>query len=348
MANIEKRTNAKGAASYRVRVKLMGQTATATFPRKKDAHAWITKTEAAIRDGRYAPEAAGRRRTLRDLLAVYSPPSEPGARDYASNRRRYLDWWAERLGADRRLADIRPSEIVEHRDAKAAEASPSTANRYHAALRHALEVARREHEWLSENPARRVRPLREPQGRVRWLEPTEIRRLLAAVQNSPNPALYPIVLLALTTGARRGEILSLGWPDFDLKRERVTFHKTKNGERRSARLTPEATQALEAYGRVRRIDTALVFPGRTEPPRPMAIRAVWVEALARAEITDFRFHDLRHTAASYLAMNGASTLEIAAVLGHKTLAMVKRYSHLADSHVDAAVDRAAKAMFRRD
>ena len=101
---------------------------------------------------------------------------------------------------------------------------------------------------------------------------------------------------------------------------------------------------MQQHTRVRRIDTALVFPDATGK-RPLGIREAWESAVKRADVTDFRFHDLRHTFASYLAMNGASLLEIAEVLGHKTLAMVKRYAHLSEAHTRGVVERMNRAVF---
>src|SRR5215510_2145522 len=117
-----------------------------------------------------------------------------------------------------------------------------------------------------------------------------------------------VVMLALATGARSGELLSLRWPDVDLKRGTLTFQETKNGERRAVPLTGQALALMGQHAKVRRIDTVLVFPDATGK-RPVGIREAWEYAVKRAGISDFRFHDLRHTAASYLAMSGASLAE---------------------------------------
>jgi integrase len=98
------------------------------------------------------------------------------------------------------------------------------------------------------------------------------------------------------------------------------------------------------HAKVRRLDTVLVFPNATGR-KPLGIREAFEGAVERAGITDFRFHDLRHTAASYLAMSGASLAEIAEVLGHKTLAMVKRYAHLSEAHTRSVVERMNRAVF---
>lgn len=97
-------------------------------------------------------------------------------------------------------------------------------------------------------------------------------------------------------------------------------------------------------------ENAFVFPGRTEKTsnKPLDFQRAWMTALKRASLEDFRFHDLRHTAASYLAMNGAGLREIADILGHKTLAMVQRYAHLTEDHKSAVINRMATAIFEEE
>ena len=127
------------------------------------------------------------------------------------------------------------------------------------------------------------------------------------------------------------ELLSLTWRYIDLQRGTITLQNTKNGERRSIPLTGYALDLMRQHAKIRRIDSPLVFPDQSGT-RPLGIRAAWECAIRRAHVEDFHFHDLRHSAASYLAMNRASMLEIAEILGHKTLSMVKGYAHLSDQH----------------
>jgi integrase len=217
-------------------------------------------------------------------------------------------------------------------------------NHYLATLSHALTVATREWGWLEASPMPAVQRLREPRGRVRVLSDEERPRLLAACQGSRNRCLYLVVLLAVSTGGRKMEILALRWPDVDLTRGVLTFHQTKNREPRSVPLTGQALTLMQHHARIRRIDTDLVFP-RRDGHTPVDIRSAWKRALWDAGIADFRFHDLRHSAASYLAMEGASLVELAEVLGHKTLAMVKRYAHLTEAHTRRVVERMTAAKF---
>ena len=122
------------------------------------------------------------------------------------------------------------------------------------------------------------------------------------------------------------------------------MHKTKNGERRRVALVGHALELLIEHNKVRRLDTDLLFPGKN-PTKPIDLRKPFETAVNKAEITDFKWHDLRHCTASYLAMNGASLAEIAEVLGHKTLQMVKRYAHLSEAHTTGVVGRLNDRIF---
>jgi integrase len=221
---------------------------------------------------------------------------------------------------------------------------PATVKRYLAALSHAFTIAMREWQWMEENPCRRVSKPAEPRGCVRFLTDEERQRLLDICQASAGRSLYLVVLLALSTGARKGEILHLHWADVDLTHGRLTFHETKNSERRTVPLTGPALEQMRQHVRVRRIDTPLVFPN-AQGTHPLDPRKAWETVRKQAAIADFRFHDLRHSTASYLAMNGASLAEIAEVLGHRTLAMVKRYAHLSEPHTAEVVTRMNAKIF---
>lgn len=348
MATIETRRNADGTTSYRARVRVRGhRPESATFARRTDAKTWAKGIEAAIAEGRRLPTIEARRHTLGELIDRYIRDVVPQKSPTAVKQVPQLEWWRAELG-DVIVADVGRAMISEARDKLAASEtkkgtrlSPSTVNRYLAALSHAFTIAVREWGWIEANPAHLVRRLPEPKGRVRFLSPDERDRLLAACKASTDSRLYPVVMIALLTGARAGEILGLRWEDVDLQRGRLTFHHTKNGERRGVRLPTPALDALREYGKVRKIGVEFVFPS-PKGERPGEPRKAWLAALKAAKIEDFRFHDLRHSAASELAMMGASPSEIAAILGHKTLSMVKRYSHIADAHSDALLDRLAE------
>ena len=263
---------------------------------------------------------------------------------------RHLEWWNNHLGS-LVLADITPNTISELRDRLLTEIgprgkrrSPATTARYLAALSHVYSVATREWEWIPDNPVLKVKKPKEPKGRVRFLSDEERTKLLNAAKESNSSYLYPVIVLALSTGARRMEIMNLTWDDVDIHRGVAILHETKNDERRALPITSHALELLKELSKVRRPDTKLLFP-RADGQKPIELRSAWERAMREAQIEDFKFHDLRHSTASYLAMNGATLAEIAEVLGHKTLAMVKRYAHLSDQHTHSVVDRMNKKIF---
>jgi len=250
------------------------------------------------------------------------------------------------------LSDLTRALIIEQRDkllsstnGNVAQRSPATVNRYMAALGHALTIAANEWEWIEENPMRKISKLSEPRGRVRFLDDKERERLLEACKASASPYLHTLVVLALSTGARQGELINLRWSDVDLQRRIITLHDTKNKERRLLPLAHYALQLMEEHNKVRNIASDLVFPSPSYPMKPWDSRSTWLSALKKAGIQNFRFHDLRHSCASYLAMNGASLAEIAEVLGHKTLAMVRRYAHLSEAHTAKVVQSMNERIF---
>jgi integrase len=177
----------------------------------------------------------------------------------------------------------------------------------------------------------------EPRGRVRCLSDAQREALLAASAESRDRRLLALVILAVSTGARQLEIVRLRWRDVDLARRVAMLPETKTGGRRAFSLAGRALEILEAMNAAKRAGAVFVFEGETVTP--VFPRKAWDDAVAKAGLEDFRFHDLRHSAASYLAMSGATLAELAAVLGHKTLAMVKRYTHLTDLHTSGVVSR---------
>jgi integrase len=345
MATIRMRKTGKGESRYLVSVRLKGHPPeNATFSRKTDAKKWAQHTEAAIREGRHFKTTQAKKKTIAQLIDRYIADVLPTKPKSLHKQKAQLEWWRDEIGVFT-LADATPAIIGEARDNLHKGRQPATVVRYMAALSHAFTIAVNEWGWLEDNPMRKVRKPKEPKGRVRFLADDERVRLLEACKKSDCPQLYPIVVLALSTGMRQGEILNLTWSDADLIRGRITLEETKNGERRVVPLVHYAKELLAALSKVRRIDTNLIFHSNTKPSTPVAIRKPWGLAVNAADLDNFTFHDLRHTAASNLAMNGASLLEIADILGHKTLQMVQRYAHLSESHTQDLLERTSMKIF---
>ena len=148
---------------------------------------------------------------------------------------------------------------------------------------------------------------------------------------------YLCVILAISSGMRLNELMELRWPDVYLKQGYLILHKTKNGTRRRVPLAGVGLELLREHAKVRQFGTDLLFPSSIVKDQPVLVRKAFINALRRAGIKDFHWHDLRHTTASELIMNGASLAEVAEILGHKSLAMTKRYTHQSDSHVSNIV-----------
>jgi len=197
-------------------------------------------------------------------------------------------------------------------------------------LRHLLRLSE---EWGYIAKAPRIRMGREPEGRLRWLTQEEADRLLIACQQSKNPYLSTIVVIALNTGARKAEILNLTWERVDFARGILLFDHTKSGKRREVPMNRAVYDALssikgERSGRVFRRSNGAAWGN---------IRTAFEKAVEAAGVTDFRFHDLRHTAASWLVQRGRSLKEVQELLGHQTFTMTLRYAHLSPDRLRDAV-----------
>ena len=357
MAVIEKRSTAEGETSYRVKVRLKGYPSqSATFARITDAKKWAQDTESAIRDGRHFKSSQAKRHTLEELIDRYTHevlPNKTRNKQMVQVQQQQLEWWKSQIGSYL-LSDITAALIAEYRDKlanaeirKDKKRSPATIVRYMAALSHAFTIAVKEWMWLDDSPMRKVSKPKEPRGRVRYLTDDERKCLLQKCAESAHPYLHTVVVLALASGMRQGEILAMRWDDVNFDKGYIILHETKNGERRRVPLMDYAHEMLKALYDKREIASPLVFPDYKTHKigKAFHIRNAWNNVLKIAEIKDCRFHDLRHSTASYLAMNGASLAEIAEVLGHKTLQMVKRYAHLSEAHVSGVVGAMNKKIF---
>lgn len=216
--------------------------------------------------------------------------------------------------------------------------APATLNRYQAAISAVFTWAQRQRitpkGWA--NPARGVPMRPENNKRVRYLTDDERARLLDACRKSKTPRLYAFVLVALTTGARRGSLEGLRWRDVDLDRGEALVPRTKSGAPHVLVLTPAVVAELRRFTGA---PGSLVFASRRNPAEPVDFTYAWKKALKVAGIKDFRFHDNRHDAASSLAKAGATLVEIGDALAHKQLQTTLRYAHLCVDHRRKLVHR---------
>ena len=212
---------------------------------------------------------------------------------------------------------------------------PATLNRYRALLSLTYSLANRNGK-VSVNPARLVRLRKENNARVRFLDAQEEATLRAKIREL-YPEGEPEFDLAVHTGMRRGEQHRLRWQDVNLKQGVLTIPRSKHGEKRHVSINSTARAALEALGR-RRDGSGYVCPGPAEE-RGRDWQRWFEETVQAAGIADFRWHDLRHTFASRLVMAGVDLRSVQELMGHKTISMTVRYSHLAPTHLQEAVER---------
>jgi integrase len=351
MATIERRTSARGT-SYRVKIRLDGKPPVSrTFTRHSAAKAWGTATEAALRDGTYA---TGSGHSVADAIDVFLASKLATKKDQRMPAARAA-WWRNEIGKiklrdltasaiERCLSSLAETPQLAKKPGGAKKPrSGATVNRYRAVLSAVLTWAqRRSPPWINVNPARATEHRKEIPGRTRFLSFEERERLLLGARQSGSPNLYLAVVLSLATGGRRGEVLGLRWSDVDLNRGTVTFRNTKNSDSRSIPLPPDAVVLLRERHKVVRIDTDLVFPSKKDPRKPADIRGGFQAALRAAGITDFHWHDQRHSAASALADMGASLLDIGTILGHRSQQTTRKYAHLTESRLRGLIEGAAQ------
>lgn len=362
MATITKLPRADGVV-YKARVRRQGQSGqiSKTFKTRSAAERWARKTESAIEQDDAGLTNEAQRHTLREAIKAFRLDKLPTLRP--STARAYsehLDYWDNRLG-HLRLCDVAPARITECRDQLKSEGrAAATVNRYLATLASVLTFAVKDRHWLKVSPMSGVAKLKEDNAVTRFLTKGELRRLLDACEASASPDLRLAVILSITTGARQGEILGLRWRDIDLERGilhlRVGNETETKGGARSLPIAPPAVPLLQdrrqaLLGRSDDADTLgerLVFPSRRSQSKPVQLRQPWETALKRAEIEDFRWHDLRHSAASFMAKQGATLLEIGAVLGHRSANTTKRYTHLTEEATHSLVRGMAETILGGD
>jgi len=351
MATITKLQRQDGVV-YKARVRRQGQpTLNRTFKTRSAAERWARKLESGLEQDDAGLTNEAQRHTVNEAITKYRTEVLPELRpETARKYAQHLDWWTPRLGR-LRLSECNAAKIDACRDELvAAGKAPATVNRHLASLGSVLTAAVKRWHWLKVSPLREVEKRQENNGGTRYLSEDELQRLLAACRESASPDLYLAVLLSVTTGARQGEVLGLRWRDVDLTAGtvhlRVDNVTTTKGGIRSLPIVPQALTLLKDRHEAHKAqpqavqalrDPELVFPSKVARTKPVSLRTPWETALKRAGITNLRWHDMRHSAASFLAKGGASLLEIGAVLGHKSTNTTKRYAHLTEQHTHALV-----------
>lgn len=220
--------------------------------------------------------------------------------------------------------------------------SSNTVIRYKAVLSAIFKYAIQQGD-LEDNPVDGVFVKATPNKITRYLDDEERNALLIACRESSWSKLYLLVILAITTGMRKSELMYLRWSDIDFDTDLARLSDTKNGE---PRVNPIPKPAMDELKNFRQVGNSYIFNSPAKPNKPFEFRRRWFDALKQAGIEEFRFHDLRHTAASYLVMGGATLHEAAEILGHKSTETTKRYAHLSTQHKSEVAGKIMGKVFK--
>lgn len=302
-----------------------------TFSKHADAEAWARIQESEMDRGVWRDRSSAESLTFYKLLEQYIKDVVPHKRGAEVEELRIKALMRDDL-AKYKLAALNPVVVSDWRDRRMESGcAGSTVSRELTVVSAVLNWARKELMIQIENPVPLIRRPPSPASRTRRFEKGEEKKLMKALEDHPaegekkyregtrNPWIKPLVLFAIETAMRRGELLSLRWSNVDLVKRTAFLQKTKNGESRMVPLSSRAVAVLEALPRS--------IDGRVFLITADALKKAWVRACERAGLEDFHFHDLRHEATSRLAERLPNLIELAAVTGHKDLKMLKRYYH---------------------
>lgn len=291
-----------------------------SFLTRQDAERWARSIEIDMDRGSFVSPTEAQRTTLGELITRYIEEVLPSMKGERDDR--------VRLAAIKRnplcqmsAAALTPARLAKFRDERLTQVAAGTVIRELAYLSSIINHARREWAVHISNPVALVRKPPAPQGRDRVLSQSEQDALLEALRpvGRLNPWMLPLVVVALETAMRRGELLSLEWKLVDLDQRIAMLETTKNGDRR---FVPLSSRAISTLAHLPRSIDGHVFPITL-----YAVAAAFGHAVRRAGLKDLRFHDLRHTAITQMASKLPNVIELSAVTGHRSLKMLQRYYH---------------------
>ena len=304
-------------------------------PNKKLARNVLRKRKVEIAENRFLDVRKQHKVKFEDFankfLEVHSKPNKKSWKSDFYNLVKLRPVFGGRY-----LYNISQKDIEEYKAKRKENASAATVNRELATLKTMLNKAV-QWEVLENNPAKNVKFFKENNARLRYLEKEEIQRLIETCSDR----LRPMVILALNTGMRRGELLNIKWRDIDIRKGIIYLLDTKNGDKREILLNNLAKQAL--IGVSKHPDSPYVFCNKDGKPYH-DIRKSFFTALKKAGIINFHWHDLRHSFGSQLAMSGVDLNTVRELMGHRDLKMTLRYSHLSPNHKHRAVSLLERQM----
>lgn len=360
MAYIKEIIN-KNGISYQVNIRVNGyKPVYKTFKgdkAKTRTKKWASIIEGQMNDGTYKEEAVFEKdspqaliKTLHDLIEYFKNNVAPKRYIHAENYNCMFDWWDQNLGF-LKLDDITTSIITQKKEYlekeriykwkdknKSTTRSANTINKYLMCLSAILTYATKELELLAINPCSNVKLMPKSKGRTRFLSLAEIKLFLNACKNH-SPMIYLFAMISLSTGARYSEVLHLKVENIDFDNHQIFYLNTKNKEHRGVPINEELSELISDYLKENNITNGNVFRAKRSDGSYPCIKQYLEKIIKNIGLEDFHIHDIRHTTASYIAMNGGSLLDIAEILGHKSLVMARRYSHLTQKHTATVLNK---------
>lgn len=299
-----------------------------TFSTRKEAQDWARDLERELRKqrdrGGLRPDVP--KMTVAELIHEFLEDPETQALRYHDSLSLLLAWWTSHYGSTR-VMELNVLQLRAARTTLKGGRAAGTVNRYLSAMRSAWNWGRaaglvpQEQAW----PSRLM--LTEPKGRVRYLSDDELTNLLKAAA-AQSPTMSAAVLISIGCGIRQSELRRLRWADVDLDRQRIRILLTKNDESRSVYLPASAVETLKALKRAPVVGQTVIADEEGQPVAKEWLEYRWRLIRDAAGLADFRWHDMRHSCASFLAQQGATLLEIGSVLGHRSPTVTQRYAHL--------------------
>lgn len=359
MAQIREVKNKKGT-SYKVVVRKKGyKPVYKTFGKKTDAKDWALDVEAQMKYGTWGRSIEGEINTIqtvKDLIDYFEEYEAPKRYAKIEKYKVMYDWWRNKIG-NVPLADVTSSLLTQYKNILAKEPptkpykghkykSNSTVRKYLFALSAIFSYAESELELINKNPMRKVGKPDKSKGVVRFLSDEE-RKLLIRCCKEYSERLYIFVLLAIYSGGRYSELSTLKVENVDFENCMLHFTNTKNDESRGVPVYTKIIEKLKKYLEQNNIKKGYIFLNK-ETGNIYYLKGSFEAAVKKAGIKNFRFHDCRHTYASYLAQNGAELLQISMLLGHKSLQQTQIYAHLTRKHTAKVVRKMTANTFDDD
>lgn len=359
MATILKLEGKKGI-TYKAIIRIKGyKTKCKSFSSLTLAKQWAKKIESQMEHGEYqeiaeeiSPDSPRKKiKTMKDLILYFKEYVAPIRYRSPEKYNCMFDWWIDFLG-DIYIIKLKSSKISEGKEKlltekiikgkKEVTRGANTVNKYLMCLSAVLTFAVKELEIIEVNPCSKVSTVTKPAGRKRFLSEEELTKLFKACEEH-SQMVYVFTLITFSTGARYSEVLHLQVENVDFKNNLIYYLDTKNKESRGVPADNSVMQIIKNYLVENNIESGYIFVNKK---KKIAYMRGYLQAIIKKSgIDNFHIHDLRHTTASYIAMNGGSLLDIAEILGHKSLVMARRYSHLTQKHTAKVLSKVTDKLF---